>query len=179
MGTLVVVEGSVRWFKLRDGQENKFGKLTVDFFPTPASRKIIGSLRIKNQLRETEEGEFFYKFNVDPTKGNYKPVRVIDVAGKPTDALLGNGTKVKLQLDHYEWATPEGTSHGVRPVAVKVTELVVYKKPEPVAQAADASGVEDDFDKPEVVEKPPIKKTTTRIKPKAVTADLPDDAIPF
>lgn len=127
----LIFTGTVNWAKVYPGMENKYGKLSVDFFPTDADRKTIQALKSRNTLKEADDASkgstgFFYTFVRSKDKG---PIVVVDEGGNPFDQKIGNGSTVELTLEVYSWDNEHGKGTATRVVRVRVLKLVKYEKP--------------------------------------------------
>lgn len=118
--TNISVTGKVKWFRMRPGQENKWGKLSVNFYPEgDANRKLITSLKLKNGMKEDEDGVFF-QFYTTPDKSP-------DIIGVPAGVLIGNGSTVEMKLEVYSWDNEHGKGFAARPISFTLKKLVEYK----------------------------------------------------
>jgi hypothetical protein len=109
---------------------------SMALYPDSATtRKAIQATGIQNRValdKETDEA-FFTLRSKD---GEYA---IIDTDGNPIDALVGNGSEVKVKLWVETFKRKDGTQ-GARSklTEVMVTKLVPYEKPvEPTAKGAE------------------------------------------
>ena len=92
--TEYVFEGKVKWCKVYPGQVNKWGRLTLNFYPKDTkTRTAIRDLGLRNGLNEDEDG-FFYTFSKKlDDKMHPHPIIVVDADGKPA-TVLPNGVVI-------------------------------------------------------------------------------------
>lgn len=100
-----------------------------------ANKAIFQSLRLKNKIKEDEDGEYVtLRRDHDPKefKGKviYKggPPKIYDAEGNrwPEDTMIGNGSVLSVKLSVYN--TKMGPASRVE--KVRVDELVEYNKPD-------------------------------------------------
>lgn len=132
--------GTARWAKLKD-PDPKYHKYSIDLYMDEEQflkfKESEAQLKIRNNPDETEEmfqGDYvtFNRPSVRLIKGStveqIGPPDLLNAHGEPMDheILVGNGSKVTLKVDVFDTAKGKGT----RLVAVRVDELVEFKKKE-------------------------------------------------
>lgn len=134
---LVSVYGMIKWLKATEKQIDKYGKVTVAFYPDSESRKTLRDLKLRSPLKEDMDGEFYYnlgkKFEDPRAPG---PIRVFyrkEAYTKP----VGNGSTAELVLEKYSWDNEFGKGNGVKVLEVHVNDLIVYEKPQLVTTGTD------------------------------------------
>jgi hypothetical protein len=128
--------GTVKWLKTRP---DKYDNYSLQFYPeTAAVRKEIKATGFKGNIKEDEDGNFFYTFRRKSKDG------VFDVVynGEDFDGLVGNGSRVVVGLDVYDFkegVDSKGVKYaggfGSRVKYVRVLDLVEYVRPEADAPA--------------------------------------------
>lgn len=127
MTTYHTFEGKCKWAQIY--KPDKYEKLSIQFFPTEEDRKAIKALGTRLTLKEDDDG-FFYSFRRDPARAR-GPLKITGPDGQPFTKLIGNGSKVKVDIEVYDFNHPQhGAGKGHRLNAVQVLDLVEYVKPE-------------------------------------------------
>ena len=70
------------------------------------------------------------KVNNPKTNKPNKPPVCLGPDGKPFDDLIGNGSKVAVQINIYEWKNSFGAGVGGDFAAIRVLDLVEFRKPD-------------------------------------------------
>src|SRR5258708_717480 len=93
----VQITGIVYWAKLKPGQVNKYGKLSVDFYPQDKeTRATIKSLNLRNGIKEDKEGNLFYTFT-KKLDDKFHPGEVPAYKdGDKFEGAIGNGSEVTV-----------------------------------------------------------------------------------
>ena len=80
-------------------------------------------------IRDMEEGPaLVIKRKVNGPNGMIRQApKLFDVEKKPLDELIGNGSKVKIQFNHYDWEYAGKTGRSLDFQAMQVLELVEYE----------------------------------------------------
>ena len=155
--------GEAQWAKIYEGQlDTQFdasGYWSIDVaVENTADFKASGSqLRPKKtskdnpELKKSSTGHYFYGFK---RKGDQGPVLVFAEDGSPFDETIGNGSRVSINVEVYDYTYQGKKGKGTRLISVTVLELVEYKPEEEVGE----------MDAPKVAKvpvNPPVKKTRT------------------
>lgn len=140
--------GTAKWAKLKN--PDKFGKWSINLYVDADTRKAIRATGSKLTAKEDDDG-FFYTFGrkTRASWGEVNPPTVVLADGTPFDGLIGNGSKVTVKIEVYDFKAgvdAQGNAYaagkGTRLVGVRVDELVVYQKPEETAPTASAGAPE-------------------------------------
>lgn len=129
------ITGKCKWAKIQEPQASKFSKgnrnYSIDVEVTKediAKLKkhgiAIGDGRFDKKVKK-EDGVMYMEFKRPElsSKGKKLDLLVIDRAMKPIDALVGNGSTVKVKLSIIPYGEGEAT---VRLSAVQVIDLVEF-----------------------------------------------------
>ena len=103
--------------------------LAVDIESDEWKRLVKEHPVLEDKLKEHEEYGHFIKIKTNAEKKDGTPNRrpkLVDAAKNPIDVLVGNGSKVKVSFNEYDWTWKgkAGTNFGLR--GVQVLELVSY-----------------------------------------------------
>lgn len=117
-------EGTASWCFLR--KTDKFGHYSLNFYPKDdETRKALKSAGLRNGIKEDKDGKFYYKLRRKADKGM---PRLINADGTEYKGLVGNGSKVLVLMEIYDYDNEEfGAGKGGRIEAVKVLDLVKYE----------------------------------------------------
>lgn len=126
-------EGICRWAKLQE-PDQKYGNYGIDVLLDDEQQKIYKEAGCQSKLREGY-ASFKRRPKVITQKGDVldfgKPV-VTDAAGNAFDKLVGNGSKVRVNVSVY----PTSKGPGTRLNSVVILDHVEFVKATPaVAQA--------------------------------------------
>jgi len=135
-------DGEAQWAQLKS--PNKFGNYSINLIVDGATRKAVKATGAKLNIKETEDDRFFYTFRRKATLRKRDgsivelyPPAVTLADGTPYDGLVGNGSKVTVKVEVYEYQggkDDQGNTwdagKGTRLVGVRINELVEYKKEE-------------------------------------------------
>lgn len=142
MANYFFFDGIANWAQVQ--RPNKFGAYSINLVVDAPTRKAVKQTGAKLNVKETDEGEFFYTFRRKATlrKKNGEvvemdPPTVTLADGTPYTGLIGNGSKVTVKVEVYEFqggVDANGQKYdggkGTRLVGVRINELVEYKKEE-------------------------------------------------
>ena len=111
---------------------------------------------LKARKDKSEDGRDVFKFTRKTerkypngqTVPNDPPV-CLGVDGKPTKALVGNGSEVFVQINIYEWSNAFGSGVGADFQGLRIIDLVEFKAPD------GAELLDDDEDGAELMNKKP------------------------
>jgi len=133
-----VLEGTVNWAKVQAPDEND--KFSLEFEPDKEGIKLLKSLGIDIMTEKTrtdkETGQetttivpAFVKmkrYAKDP-EGNLKKFRIIDANLEPFTALIGNGSRVKVEFFAKDWTFKAKSGTYAYLVGLQVLDLVPYE----------------------------------------------------
>ena len=155
--------GECRWAKVHTPDE-KYDTYQLDLFMDKPSWALYEKSERQLKVKEAEEGKFvtFRRPDAKLIKKElvkFGPPKVVDGVGRPIEDLVGNGSKVAIEVAVYD--TQKGKGH--RMEKVTVLELVPFGGR--VEDAHEGTEVEED---------------TPDVKPKKVVKNaVIDDEIPF
>jgi hypothetical protein len=132
-----VLEGTVNWAKVHAPDEND--KFSLEFEPDKEGIKLLKSLGIDIMTEKTrtdkETGKettttvpAFVKmkrYAKDP-EGNLKKFRIIDADLEPVTALIGNGSRCKVEFFAKDWTFKAKSGTYAYLVGLQVIDLVQY-----------------------------------------------------
>lgn len=153
--------GEAKWAKVHQPDE-KYKNYEVNLYMDEPSWDLFAKSGLQLKRREDETGKFVVlrRASEKIIKGELKkmgPPKVVDGVGRPIEDLVGNGSKIAVEVAVYD--TAKGPGHRMEKVIV--LELVEYGGK---MQDAHAGVDRDDEDAPA-----PVQAKKSNI----------DDAIPF
>lgn len=137
--------GECRWAKL-DKADDKYNKYSIEVKLDEAAVKLYDKAGCMG--RPSKDGAGYYTFRRDPNgkvwKGKDqvpagKPL-VIFPDGTPCHDLIGNGSKVTVKVDVYDYDNSFGKGKGTRLEAVCINELIKYEKQTKPVESSAAPG---------------------------------------
>lgn len=145
--------GIAEWAQVK--RPNKFNNWSINLYTDKATRKDIKSLGIRSNPKEGNDayGDGWFITFRRPVSKTWKgtvtqlePPQLLNADGTPFDGLIGNGSKVTVKFEVYDFnggvdATGVKYDGGkaARLVAVRIDELVPYE-PEAKEDAPAAKG---------------------------------------
>lgn len=131
---MAIISGTAYWASIQS-PNTKFdanGVWTINVSLDAAGLKKAEELGIDGLIknRGDDQGDYLqFKRKVkrnDGTENN--PPKVLDSGKKviPSDILVGNGSKVNVKFNTYEWKFGGRTGTGLDLIAVQVTDLVEF-----------------------------------------------------
>jgi len=130
----VILTGTVNWCRpwpnqidreYEDIENGKGGNWSTEFIPDEDSVKVYNALGCKAKLRDGKIR--LRRYERHPALGELGPV---EVKGVDEGTAIGNGSKVAVGIDVYDYTFKGKDSRAVRWVGLDVLELVEYKKPD-------------------------------------------------
>jgi hypothetical protein len=115
-----VINAVAYWASLKDTNRMS-GKYQIDLSGlSPEAVELLKSRGMKPRNKDDDRGSFI-------TAKSNSPIRYYDTDGNEMSAAVGNGSKVKVVLGHYDWTSPNGAK-GRSPSILKlvVTDLIEY-----------------------------------------------------
>lgn len=138
--TDIYVSGTAEWAQVK--RPNKFGNWSINVYADKATRKSLKELGLRANPKEGNEeyGDGWFLTFRRPTSAMWKgvqtdlaPPKVVLADGTEFDGLIGNGSKVTVKLEVYEYkggTDAKGLSYeggkAARLVSVRIDELVEY-----------------------------------------------------
>lgn len=143
--------GHVKWAKVF--RTNQFGKYEIQFYPDEQVRKAIKDTGARLTLKEDEDG-FYYTLRRDPSNPySPGPPVVVDNLGAPLNKFIGNGSKISVEVEVYDYDNKFGKGKASRLNKIQVLELVEYAPPESSEGSEPAAAL------------PPVEAATVEEKP--------------
>jgi hypothetical protein len=139
-------DGEARWARVRS--PNQFGNYSVDLIVDKETKKAIKATGMKGNAKDTpdtDEPFFTFRRKAELKKRNGEvvdmgPPEVKLKDGSDFEGLIGNGSKVTVKVEIYDYDSPEfGKGKGCRLVGIRVNELVEYNPENTEAPAASNS----------------------------------------
>lgn len=132
MATKYYFEGECQWAKVfKPDTQFEPHAYKIDVFLTKEGFETHKASGLKNKAKFTEDGKKYVTFRNQvgkwPSGDPIAPPEVVDKNGGKFEKLIGNGSKVAIEVDVYD-AGKFGKGH--RLVKVVVVDHVVYEKPE-------------------------------------------------
>jgi hypothetical protein len=129
-------EGVAKWAQFK--RLDKFDKYSIQLYVGKNTNDAIKALKLKSRQKEDEDGTF-WSFTLNPATSFQKTVEVVDAEGNPFEGLIGNGSKVRLEVEVYPFDNDFGKGNGSRLRKCTVLDLVPYEEKlvEVVAPPAD------------------------------------------
>lgn len=125
---MATVEGVAYWARVHTPDTTYDPQWCIDLV---VDKKIAKGFNDKGvKVKQNDDGEYVVKFKRNVEKkngGENKPPRIVDVGKKPLLDEIGNGSKVVVQYQTYDWKYKTKSGVGVDLMAVQVLELVEYK----------------------------------------------------
>lgn len=124
--------GKAKWARLFT-PDDKYKNYKIDLALDDASKEAFAESGMQLNSKAAEDG-IFYTFRRPESKVikgelvKFDPPSVTDKDGNKVESLVGNGSDVTIKVVVYD--TMKGKGHRLE--AVRVNELVEYKKPEEV-----------------------------------------------
>ena len=133
----MIVEGNAYWASLVAPNTTCEPMYTINVVVDEATAKDFAERG--HSIREMEEGPaVVIKRKVNGPNGMVrKAPRLLDADKNDVDVLVGNGSKVRVQYQEYDWTYNNKSGKGLDLQAVQIIELVPYK-------AADGDELLDD-----------------------------------
>lgn len=133
----MIVEGNAYWASLVAPNTTYEPMYTINVVVDEATAKDFAERG--HSIREMEEGPaVVIKRKVNGPNGMVrKAPRLLDADKNDVDVLVGNGSKVRVQYQEYDWTYNNKSGKGLDLQAVQIIELVPYK-------AADGDELLDD-----------------------------------
>lgn len=133
----MIVEGNAYWASLVAPNTTYEPMYTINLVVDEATAKDFAERG--HSIREMEEGPaVVIKRKVNGPNGMVrKAPRLLDADKNDVDVLVGNGSKVRVQYQEYDWTYNNKSGKGLDLQAVQIIELVPYK-------AADGDELLDD-----------------------------------
>lgn len=137
-------EGECQWAKVFK-PDTKFEPhaYKIDIFLEKEGFEIHKASGLKNKAKFTEEGRKYVTFSNKvgkwPSGDPIDPPIIVDAKGEKFDKLIGNGSKVVIEVAVYD---TQKFGKGHRLMKVVVVEHVVYEKP------ADENADPEEAEKP-------------------------------
>ena len=137
MEDYMIVEGNAYWASLVAPNTTYEPMYTINLVVDEATAKDFAERG--HSIREMEEGPaVVIKRKVNGPNGMVrKAPRLLDADKNDVDVLVGNGSKVRVQYQEYDWTYNNKSGKGLDLQAVQIIELVPYK-------AADGDELLDD-----------------------------------
>ncbi len=138
--SIIILEGTAQWAFVHKPRE-AFGKFgwSIDVQVDDKSLKVAlkeGIAKAQKKIT-SENGDVMYK-TVDPaTVRTYKAVKrkdgstnkpplVVDSSNEATNVMIGNGSKVRVQVKTFPWTFKKGT--GCELMSIQVLDLVEFSE---------------------------------------------------
>lgn len=135
-------EGLCKWAKLIE-PDQKYGNFSIDVLLDDQQQAVYKAAGCQGKLREGY-ASFKRRPKVLTQKGellDFGAPSVTDMTGKPIDKLLGNGSRVRVEVSVYDTSKGPGT----RLNNVTVLDLVEFTPNKPQATEAQANKVNVPF----------------------------------
>jgi len=140
----VYVSGVAEWAQVK--RPNKFNNWSINVYTDKATRKSLKELGLRANPKEGNEefGDGWFLTFRRPTQATWKgklteldPPKVVMADGTVFDGLIGNGSKVTVKLEIYEYnggIDAAGNRYeggkAARLIGVRIDELVEYVAPQ-------------------------------------------------
>mgnify|MGYP001162196639 FL=1 len=123
----MIVEGNAYWASLIAPNTTFEPMYTINVVVDEATAKDFAERG--HSVREMEEGPaVVIKRKVNGPNGMVrKAPRLLDTDKNDVDVLVGNGSKVKVQYQEYDWTYNNKSGKGLDLQAVQIIDLVPYK----------------------------------------------------
>lgn len=123
----MIVEGNAYWASLIAPNTTFEPMYTINVVVDEATAKDFAERG--HSVREMEEGPaVVIKRKVNGPNGMVrKAPRLLDADKNDVDVLVGNGSKVKVQYQEYDWTYNNKSGKGLDLQAVQIIDLVPYK----------------------------------------------------
>lgn len=123
----MIVEGNAYWASLVAPNTTYEPMYTINVVVDEATAKDFAERG--HSIREMEEGPaVVIKRKVNGPNGMVrKAPRLLDADKNDVDVLVGNGSKVRVQYQEYDWTYNNKSGKGLDLQAVQIIELVPYK----------------------------------------------------
>jgi hypothetical protein len=127
MEDYMIVEGNAYWASLIAPNTTFEPMYTINVVVDEATAKDFAERG--HSVREMEEGPaVVIKRKVNGPNGMVrKAPRLLDADKNDVDVLVGNGSKVKVQYQEYDWTYNNKSGKGLDLQAVQIIDLVPYK----------------------------------------------------
>ena len=123
----MIVEGNAYWASLIAPNTTFEPMYTINVVVDEATAKDFAERG--HSVREMEEGPaVVIKRKVNGPNGMVrKAPRLLDADKNDVDVLVGNGSKLKVQYQEYDWTYNNKSGKGLDLQAVQIIDLVPYK----------------------------------------------------
>lgn len=129
--------GKSKWAKVHKPDE-RYGNFSIDVNLDAKQLETFTKLGVRTKPKTDEDGNVWVTFRRNPNsltwkEGNRVPAgkpAVTDANGAPMEGTIGNGSTVTVKLQVYTYDNSFGKGVGSRLEAVRVDELVEYKREE-------------------------------------------------
>lgn len=123
----MIVEGNAYWASLVAPNTTYEPMYTINVVVDEATAKDF--VERGHSIREMEEGPaVVIKRKVNGPNGMVrKAPRLLDADKNDVDVLVGNGSKVRVQYQEYDWTYNNKSGKGLDLQAVQIIDLVPYK----------------------------------------------------
>ena len=123
----MIVEGNAYWASLVAPNTTYEPMYTINVVVDEATAKDFAERG--HSIREMEEGPaVVIKRKVNGPNGMVrKAPRLLDADKNDVDVLVGNGSKVRVQYQEYDWTYNNKSGKGLDLQAVQIINLVPYK----------------------------------------------------
>lgn len=123
----MIVEGNAYWASLVAPNTTYEPMYTINVVVDEATAKDFAERG--HSIREMEEGPaVVIKRKVNGPNGMVrKAPRLLDADKNDVDVLVGNGSKVRVQYQEYDWTYNNKSGKGLDLQAVQIIDLVPYK----------------------------------------------------
>tara|TARA_B100001939_G_scaffold82663_1_gene70438 strand:- start:578 stop:1000 length:423 start_codon:yes stop_codon:yes gene_type:complete len=127
MEDYMIVEGNAYWASLVAPNTTYEPMYTINLVVDEATAKDFAERG--HSIREMEEGPaVVIKRKVNGPNGMVrKAPRLLDADKNDVDVLVGNGSKVRVQYQEYDWTYNNKSGKGLDLQAVQIIDLVPYK----------------------------------------------------
>tara|TARA_X000001316_G_scaffold12100_2_gene5550 strand:+ start:455 stop:877 length:423 start_codon:yes stop_codon:yes gene_type:complete len=127
MEDYMIVEGNAYWASLVAPNTTYEPMYTINVVVDEATAKDFAERG--HSIREMEEGPaVVIKRKVNGPNGMVrKAPRLLDADKNDVDVLVGNGSKVRVQYQEYDWTYNNKSGKGLDLQAVQIIDLVPYK----------------------------------------------------
>jgi hypothetical protein len=130
----VTLKGKVKWAYTT--RLDNFGNYSIKLYPTEESLNLFHTLKLKNGVKEDEDGKFI-TLRRPPQKKigkkivDFGPPKVF-LGGEKFEEIIGDGSDVTVDLEVYSYGdkgdNPYGAGVGSRLEAITVDYVVPYVK---------------------------------------------------
>jgi hypothetical protein len=144
MANYLYFTGIAEWAQVK--RPNKFGNWSLNLYVDKPTRKMYKDAGLRGTPKEGNEdyGDGMYLTFRRPVQRRWKnevvdltPPKVLMADGTEFDGLIGNGSKVTVKVEVYEFGAgvgedgkPYGAGKGSRLDTIRIDELVEYVRPE-------------------------------------------------